>query len=58
MKSFFRMSYPYLLWIALFIVAPMVMILLYATTRSSNGVITFSFTLDNFARFFSDPTCL
>lgn len=58
MKSFFRMSYPYLLWIALFIVAPMVMILLYATTRSSNGVITFSFTLDNFARFFSDPTFL
>ncbi|MBQ9252716.1 MAG: ABC transporter permease [Clostridia bacterium] len=58
MKSFFRMSYPYLVWIALFIVAPMIMILLYATTRSSNGVITFSFTLDNFARFFSDPTFL
>ena len=25
MKSFFRMSYPYILWIALFIVAPMLM---------------------------------
>ena len=46
MKSFFRMSYPYLLWIALFIVAPMIMILLYAVTRSGNGTITFSFTLD------------
>ena len=58
MKSFFRMSYPYLLWIALFIVAPMIMILLYAFTRSSTGVITFNFTLDNFARFLTDPTFL
>ena len=58
MKSFFRMSYPYLLWIALFIVAPMIMILLYAVTRSGNGTITFSFTLENFARFLRDPTFL
>ena len=58
MKSFFRMSYPYILWIALFIVAPMLMILLYAVTRSGNGTITFHFTLENFARFLSDPTFL
>ena len=51
MKSFFRMSYPYILWIGLFIVAPMIMILLYAVTRSGNGTITFHFTLENFARF-------
>lgn len=55
MKSFFRMSYPYILWIALFIVAPMIMILLYALTRGGNNTLTFHFTLDNFARFFSDP---
>ena len=58
MKSFVRMSYPYLLWIGLFIVAPMIMILLYAVTRSGNGTITFSFTLENFGRFLSDPTFL
>ena len=58
MKSFVRMSYPYLVWIALFIVAPMIMILLYAVTRSGNGTITFSFTLENFSRFLSDPTFL
>ena len=58
MKSFFRMSYPYILWIALFIVAPMFMILLYAFTRSSSGAITFKFTLENFSRFLSDPTFL
>ena len=58
MKSFVRMSYPYILWIAVFIVAPMIMILLYAVTRSGNGTITFSFTLENFSRFLSDPTFL
>ena len=58
MKSFFLMSYPYILWIGLFIVAPMFMILLYAFTRSSSGAITFKFTLENFTRFLSDPTFL
>ena len=55
MKSFFGMSYPYILWIAVFIVAPMVMILLYALTRGGNNTLTFHFTLENFGRFFSDP---
>ena len=56
MKSFFRMSYPYIVWIALFIVAPMIMIALYAFTREGNSVLTFRFTLQNFAKFFSDAT--
>ena len=56
MKSFFRMSYPYIVWIALFIVAPMIMIALYAFTREGNSVLTFRFTLENFAKFFSDAT--
>ena len=50
MKSFFRMSYPYILWIAIFIVAPMFMILLYAVTRSGNDTLTFTFTLDKLSR--------
>ena len=56
MKSFFRMSYPYILWIAVFIVAPMFMILLYALTRAGNSTLTFQFTLENFTKFFSDAT--
>ena len=56
MKSFFRMSYPYILWIAVFIVAPMIMILLYALTRAGNSTLTFQFTLENFTKFFSDAT--
>ena len=55
MKSFFRMSYPYCLWIGIFIVAPMLMIFLYAITNTGNSTLTFQFTLDNFARFIRDP---
>ncbi len=58
MKSFFRMSYPYILWILLFIVAPMFMILLYALTRTGNSMLTFQFAFDNFTRFFNEPTFL
>ena len=58
MKSFVRMSYPYILWIGLFIVAPMFMILLYAVTSDGSETVSFRFTLDNFARFFSDPDFL
>ena len=56
MKSFFRLCYPYILWISVFIVAPMVMILLYALTRSGNSTLTFQFTLENFTKFFQDAT--
>ena len=46
MKSFFRMTYPYCLWIGIFVVAPMIMILLYALTKTTdNSVLTFQFTL-------------
>ena len=39
MKSFFRMSYPYCLWIGIFIVAPMLMIFLYAITNTGNSTL-------------------
>ena len=50
------MSYPYILWIAVFIVAPMVMILLYAVTTPGNSTLTLQFTLENFSRFFQEPS--
>ncbi len=48
------MSYPYVLWIAVFIVAPMIMILLYAFTKHENDTLIFSFTLENFVKFFTE----
>ncbi len=48
------MSYPYVIWALIMIVAPMLMIVLYAFSVKGNSVLTFQFTLDNFARFFRD----
>ena len=55
MKQFSKMAYPYILWISIIIVLPMLLIVLYAFTTPGNDVITFRFTLDNFIKFVSDP---
>lgn len=54
MKSFSKMVYPYVVWMIIMIIVPMLMIVLYAFTTQGNDVLTFQFTLSNFARFFSD----
>ena len=54
MKSFRRLVYPYLVWAALLIVLPMLIIVFYAFTDQGNDVIPVVFTFQNFARFFSD----
>ena len=58
MRQFRSMVYPYVVWIAIMIVVPMLMILLYAFTGEGNDVTTFRFTLENFGRFFSDAVFL
>ncbi|MBR0138151.1 MAG: ABC transporter permease, partial [Erysipelotrichaceae bacterium] len=54
MKTFSKLTWPYIAWITAFIVMPMLMILLYAFTVEGNSTLTFKFTLENFAKFFSD----
>ena len=54
MKQFRKMTYPYVVWTAIMIVVPTLLILLYAFTKTGNDVTTFLFTLNNFKRFFSD----
>ena len=54
MKSFSRMTYPYIAWMIIMIVVPMLMIVLYAFTTQGNDVLTLQFTLQNFVRFFED----
>ncbi|MGL4791054.1 MAG: ABC transporter permease [Anaerotignaceae bacterium] len=58
MKQFKSMAYPYIVWITIMIVVPMLLILMYAFTVRGNEVTTFMFTLDNFSRFFSDTIFL
>lgn len=55
MKQFRTMAYPYIFWINIMIVVPMLMIVMYAFTQKGNDVLTFRLTLDNFIYFFSDP---
>ncbi len=55
MNLFKKMAYPYILWITVLIVVPMILIVVYAFTTLGNEVITVKFTLENFARFLSDP---
>lgn len=58
MKQFRRMTYPYIVWALILIVAPMLLIVLYAFTIKGNDVVTTRFSLNNFARFFSDTLFL
>ncbi|MBU5427281.1 ABC transporter permease [Tissierella pigra] len=53
-----KVAYPYILWMAIFIVIPLFLILYFAfTTGDSQNFATFQFSLDNFKRFFT-PTYL
>lgn len=58
MNVYRRLVYPYLVWMGIFIVIPMLLIVLYAfTAKSSNQVVSLRFTLENFQRFM-DPVFL
>ncbi|HET6785060.1 MAG TPA: ABC transporter permease [Erysipelotrichaceae bacterium] len=54
MKGYASLVKPYIFWMSLFIVVPMLLIVLYAFTEHGNALMAFRFTLDNFLRFF-DP---
>ena len=52
MSAFRNLVKPYMLWMGIFIVIPMLLIVFYAFTTEGNSVITVKFTLDNFFKFF------
>jgi spermidine/putrescine transport system permease protein len=54
MKGYASLVKPYIFWMSLFIVVPMLLIVLYAFTEHGNALMAFRFTLDNFFKFF-DP---
>lgn len=54
MKQFRSMAYPYVAWISILIIVPMLLIIAYAFTVEGTAFFQGQFTLDNFARFFSD----
>ena len=58
MRRFSQLAIPYVVWVALMILLPMLLILLYAFTTQGNDIVNFSFTLDHFIRFFTDQDFL
>lgn len=53
-----RLSYPYIIWISIMIIIPMILILLYSIIDPSDGnPMAFRFTLGNYVSFF-DPIYL
>lgn len=58
MKQFRSMAYPYVAWITVLVVLPMLLIIAYAFTVEGTAFFQGQFTLANFARFFSDAVFL
>lgn len=54
MNSLRKLTYPYVGWMAFFIVVPSLLIVLYAFTTQGNEVVSIQFTLENFKKFL-DP---
>ncbi len=58
MKKISQLAIPYIVWAAMMLILPMFLILLYSFTEHGNSIISFSFTLDHYIKFFSDPDFL
>lgn len=58
MKRFSQLAVPYVVWVILMILLPMLLILFYAFTTSGNEIVNFTFTFDHFVRFFTDQDFL
>lgn len=58
MKKFAQLAIPYIIWAVMMLVFPMLLMLLYSFTEHGNSIISFSFTLDHYIKFFSDPDFL
>lgn len=58
MKRFQQLAWPYIVWAVMMLVLPMALIALYSVMNQGNSIISFSFTLAHYAKFFTDPDFL
>ena len=58
MKRFSQLALPYIVWAALMLVLPMGLIALYSFMEQGNSIISFSFTLEHYVKFFTDKDFL
>lgn len=58
MKRFSQLAIPYIVWAAMMLLLPMALIALYSVTDQGNSIISFSFTMEHYNKFFTDPDFL
>jgi len=58
MKKFAHLAIPYIAWAAMMLVFPVLLMFLYSFTEHGNSIISFSFTLEHYIKFFSDSDFL
>ena len=58
MKRFSQLAWPYIVWAALMLVLPMALIAAFSFMEQGNSIISFSFTLEHYAKFFTDQDFL
>ena len=58
MKRLQQLAWPYIVWAVMMLVLPMALIALYSVMNQGNSIISFSFTLEHYAKFFTDPDFL
>ncbi len=58
MKKFSQLAIPYIVWAVMMLVVPMGLIAMYSFMEQGNNIISFSFTLQHYVKFFTDPDFL
>ena len=58
MKRFPQLAIPYIVWSAVMLLLPMLLIAIYSVTNQGNSIVSFTFTLEHFHKFFTDPDFL
>ena len=58
MKRFSQLAVPYIVWAILMLVMPMALIAMYSVSHQGNSIVSFTLTLEHYAKFFTDPDFL
>ena len=58
MKRLSQLVIPYIAWAVMMLILPMGLIALYSFTKQGNTIVSFTFTLEHYAKFFTDPDFL
>ncbi|MBO5522961.1 MAG: ABC transporter permease [Roseburia sp.] len=58
MKRFSQIAIPYIVWAAVMLVLPMVLIAVYSVTQPGNSIVSFTLTLEHYVKFFTDADFL